>query len=152
TQSYVLKDAIDGYSGHIASFIRGEELTRVYTTQNRLVLVQDTGHEQKVLERPLERFDFLPGQVLNDLFWPIARMNTYGELFPSLYVDASSIHSNSVHVIEAREEGFVAPMGQSVLLPPNCKGLNPVILPGEIAHRTSMICLEKERGFIFKFV
>lgn len=152
TQPYVLKDEFDNYSGHVASFSSSDKLTSVYTTQNKLVLVQDNGLEKKVLERPLERFDFLPGQVFNELFWPIARENEFGKLMPSLYVDASGIHSNSVHVIEAQKGGFVAPIAQSVLLPPNCKALNPVVLPGEHAHRTSMICLEKERGFVFKFV
>lgn len=152
TQPYILKDQFDNFSGHIATFSSDEKLTSVYTTQNRLVLVQDDGGQKKVLERPLERFDFLPGQVFNELFWPVARESGSGDLIPSLYVDASGIHSNSVHVIEALEIGFVAPIAQSVLLPPNCKALNPVVLPGENAHRTSMICLEKERGFVFKFV
>lgn len=152
SQPYVLKNEFDNYSGHVASFVANDILTSIYTTSNRLLVVQDNGQDQKVLERPLERFDFLPGQVFNELFWPVARENEAGDLFPSLYVDASSIHTNSVHVIEASEKGIVAPMEQSVLLPPNCKPLNPVILPGEKAHRTAMICVEKERGFVFKFV
>tara|TARA_R110000868_G_scaffold42895_3_gene144674 strand:- start:8641 stop:11919 length:3279 start_codon:yes stop_codon:yes gene_type:complete len=152
TQPYALKDEFDSYTGHIASFLNGENLTSVYTSASRLILVQDEGQERRVLERPLERFDFLPGQVFNELFWPIAREDQNGDLFPSLYVDASSIHTNSVHVIEVTKDGILAPMEQSVLLPPNCKPLNPVILPSEKAHRTTMICVEKERGFVFKFV
>ena len=152
SQPYALKDEFDNYTGHIASFLNEDNLTSVYTSASRLILVQDDGQGRRVLERPLERFDFIPGQVFNELFWPIARADQNGDLFPSLYVDASSIHTNSVHVIEATKDGIIAPMEQSVLLPPNCKPLNPVILPGEKAHRTTMICVEKERGFVFKFV
>ncbi len=151
-QTFKISNEFDNFTGHIGSFLTEDQLTSIYSTSNKLVLVQQLSNEQRVLERPLERFDFLPGQVFNELFWPIARENSKGILIPSLYVDTSSIHTNSIHVIEIDNDKIIAPMHQSVLLPPNCKSLNPVVLPHEISHRTTMLCLEKERGFVFKFV
>ncbi len=150
--TFKITNDFDNFTGHIGSFLAEDQLSSVYSTSNKLVIVQQLANEQRFLERPLERFDFLPGQVFNELFWPIARENTQGKLIPSLYVDTSSIHTNSIHVIEIGEDSINAPMHQSVLLPPNCKSLNPVVLPEEISHRTTMLCLEKERGFVFKFV
>ncbi len=149
---YSLKDEFDYYSGHVASFVAKGQLTSVYTSSNRLVMINNQNGIEQVLERPLERFDFIPGEIFNELFYPIARQSEDGSLIPSLYVNASDIHSNSVHIIEARDGGFVASMEQSLLLPPNCKALNPIILPGEKKHRTTLLCLENSRGFVFKFV
>jgi len=151
-QTYKISDEFDNFSGHIGSFLSQNQITSIYSTSSKLVLVQQAEGKQTVLERPLERFDFLPGQVFNELFWPIARSNDAGELIPSLYVDTSSIHTNSIHIIEINKNRISAPMEQSVLLPPNCKALNPVILTNEKAHRTSLICVERDRGFVFKFV
>src|SRR5690606_8983258 len=100
SQPYTLKDEFDNYSGHVASFNSASGLINVYTSASKLVMVSDDDQGPKVLERPLERFDFIPGQVFNEMFYPVARKDENGHLIPSLYVDASAIHSNSVQVIE----------------------------------------------------
>ena len=143
----------DHILGHIASYRDQSGQTSVFQTKSNLLVIRN--EQDKTYEGlyPIARFSFLPGQVLNDLFFPLVTLDKNEKPVPSIFVDNTQINSNRLHIIQAVDEGKLvkAPAKFSFLVPDNCKSMNPVTI-GNNSHATLVfLCKYNGANWAMKF-
>ncbi|HAZ12254.1 MAG: hypothetical protein A2X86_03365 [Bdellovibrionales bacterium GWA2_49_15] len=94
--------------------------------------------ERTAYDYPIARFSFLPGKLLNDLFFPIVTKGSNG-LRPALFIDNTQINGNRAYILEAQGGQALVPAKYSFLVPDNCKAMNPVSIQGQ-AHQLLFLC------------
>lgn len=130
--------------GQVAAFENKSRRTSVIQTREELISVTTENGKVKTGRRPKLRYSFLSQRLLTELYYPVI-YNRDGEQAAALYVDATSMTGNRINLIEEQNGELVSSIRNSILVPGNCKALNPVFSVASGAHELTFLCLE-ERG------
>jgi hypothetical protein len=97
----------------------------------------------KTGRRPKLRYSFLSQKLLTELYYPVIYKRN-GIQTAGLYVDATSMTGNRINLIEEQDGELVSSIRNSVLVPANCKALNPVFTAAKGSHELTFLCLEED--------
>ncbi|MBI2520218.1 MAG: S8 family serine peptidase [Bdellovibrio sp.] len=115
----------DHILGLLAGARRGDSSYLFYQTKNNLgVIVKEDG-VQKTHLHGIDRVSFLPGQVFNELFYPVVA-GQGEEAMPAFYVDATQLNAGRIYVLTASSQGLESNLQTSIRLSSRCLALNPV--------------------------
>ena len=129
--------------GQIASFENGSKRTTIIQTREELIGITTMGSPQQRLgRRPKLRYSFLSQRLLTELYYPVIYKRD-GVQSAALYVDATSMTGNRINVIEEQNGNLVSSIKNSILVPANCKALNPMFSATAGAHELTFLCLEE---------
>lgn len=129
--------------GQVASFENGTKRTSVIQTREELISVTTDGNSpMKIGRRPKLRYSFLSQKLLTELYYPVIYKRG-GSQSPALYVDATSMTGNRINLIEEQNGELVSSIRNSILVPANCKALNPMFSVASGNHELTFLCLEE---------
>jgi hypothetical protein len=129
--------------GQIASFENGSKRTTVIQTREELIGITTMGSpQQRIGRRPKLRYSFLSQKLLTELYYPVIYKRD-GIQSAALYVDATSMTGNRINIIEEQNGNLVSSIRNSILVPVNCKALNPMFSASAGAHELTFLCLEE---------
>ncbi len=129
--------------GQIASFENNEKRTTVIQTREELIGITTDGSGPAVYgRRPKLRYSFLSQRLLTELYYPVIYKRD-GVQSAALYVDATSMTGNRINLIEEQNGNLVSSIRNSILVPSNCKALNPVYTESLGTHELTFLCLEE---------
>lgn len=137
----------DVVAGHIATFEKNKDRFSVFQTREELISVT-SGAANKRSSRPKLRYSFLSQKLLSEMYFPVI-YNRTGAQHPALYVDSTSVTGNRLYLFEEQNGELVSSIKNSVIVPANCKSLNPTF---NFANGTSefvFLCLE-EKDFVIR--
>jgi len=146
----------DHVLGHIASYADASGTTSIFQTKGNLLFVRSENGKDYEGLYPIARFSFLPGKVLNDLFFPVVTLDQEGKPTPAIFVDNTQINSNRLHIIQASAQKIkasgegTAPAQFSFLVPNNCKAMNPVLFGENAFHSLIFLCKYNGNSWAFK--
>ena len=135
----------DLIAGHIASFEKDQSRFSVFQTREELVSASNEGERSS---RPKLRYSFLSQKLLSEMYFPVSYKRD-GALNPALYVDATSVTGNRVYLFEEQEGKLVSSIRNSLVVPSNCKSLNPSFSASKGSHEFIFLCLE-DREFVVR--
>ncbi|WPU63829.1 S8 family peptidase [Peredibacter starrii] len=130
----------DLIAGHIASFEKGQNRFTVFQSREELIAVT-TGNISKRTTRPKLRYSFLSQKFLSEMYFPVTYKRN-GTLSPALYVDSTAMTGNRIYLFEEQNGELVASVRNSIVVPSNCKALNPVYSAHSGTHEFVFLCLE----------
>lgn len=130
----------DLIAGHIASFDNGNGRFTVFQSREELIAVT-SGNISRRSTRPKLRYSFLSQKFLSEMYFPVTykRNNVLG---PALYVDSTAMTGNRIYLFEEQNGELVASVRNSIVVPSNCKSLNPVFSAQSGTHEFVFLCLE----------
>ncbi|MES2526935.1 MAG: S8 family peptidase [Bdellovibrionota bacterium] len=129
--------------GQIASFENGSKRTTIIQTREELISITTMGSaQQRIGRRPKLRYSFLSQRLLTELYYPVIYKRN-GVQSAALYVDATSMTGNRINLIEEQNGNLVSSIKNSVLVPANCKALNPMFSASAGAHELTFLCIEE---------
>jgi hypothetical protein len=129
--------------GQVAAFENGSKRTTVVQTREELISVTTNGSAaQKIGRRPKLRYSFLSQRLLTELYYPVI-YNRDGNQNAALYVDATSMTGNRISLIEEQNGELVSSIRNSILVPGNCKAMNPVYSEASGSHELTFLCVEE---------
>ena len=132
----------DLIAGHIVSFESHDKHFSVLQTREELIgVITQNGKEIKRSSIPKLRYSFLSQKLLSELYFPVMYKRDE-QSRAALYVDATSVTGNRIYLFEEQDGDLVASMKNSLIVPANCKALNPAFNPEQGAHEFVFICLE----------
>jgi cell wall-associated protease len=145
--SYNHKAETDFITGHIASFKNAEETTTVLQTRDELVTISSNEGQTSISMRPKLRYSFFSSKVLSEMYHPVSynRDNTKA---PALYVDSTAVTGNRIYLFETQAGSLVSSILNSIIVPSNCKALNPSYSFEAKTHEFVFLCLEEKDWFI----
>jgi len=116
----------DSLLGVVAAFETSVGSTVVYQTKTQLLSsFRDKTGRERFFSRGISRFSFLPGQLMSDVYHPLA-LSLEGRKTSAFYVDSSAILGNHVMLlIQNRDGEWRAPLRWSLEIPEGCRALNP---------------------------
>lgn len=127
--------------GQVAAFEKSSQRTSIVETREELVSVTITGNREIIGRRPKLRYSFLSQRLLSEMYYPVIfRRN--GVQGAALYVDATSMTGNRLSLIEEQNGGLVSSIENSVLVPNNCRAMNPQYSRKNQSHELVFFCLE----------
>lgn len=136
----------DLIAGHIASFEKGQNRFTVFQSREELIAVT-TGNMSKRTTRPKLRYSFLSQKFLSEMYYPVTYKRN-GVLSPALYVDSTAMTGNRIYLFEEQNGELVASVRNSIVVPSNCRALNPVFSPQSGSHEFVFLCLEENAWVI----
>jgi hypothetical protein len=118
--------ARDSLLGVVAAFETSAGSTVVYQTKTQLLSsFRDRTGRERMFSRGISRFSFLPGQLMSDVYHPLA-LSIEGRRTAAFYVDSSAILGNHVMLlVQDREGEWRAPLRWSLEIPDGCRTMNP---------------------------
>lgn len=129
--------------GQVASFEKGSKRTSIIQTREELISISADGSRPvKIGRRPKLRYSFLSQRLLTELYYPVIYKRG-GQQLPALYVDATSMTGNRINLIEEQDGDLVSSIRNSILVPANCKALNPMYSVESGTHELTFLCLEE---------
>lgn len=131
----------DSLLGHLATFKEANGWGHFLQSKSRLIYTRDVAGQTHRYTRPILRFSFLPGRMLSELYYPIYVLDNNNKT-PAMYVDSTQITANRIHVLVGGENGLIAPARHSLLVPNNCKALNPILTPQRKTFQYNLLCAE----------
>lgn len=137
----------DVVAGHIATFEKNKDRFSVFQTREELISVT-TGTTNKRSSRPKLRYSFLSQRLLSEMYFPVI-YNRNGNQRPALYVDSTSVTGNRLYLFEEQNGELVSSIRNSVIVPPNCKSLNPSYNSSSNVNEFVFLCLE-EKEFVIR--
>jgi cell wall-associated protease len=148
TGEYVLRHETetDLIAGHIVSYDLGQKRFSVYQSREELISIT-TGAPEKRSTRPKLRYSFFSQKLLSEMYYPVAYKRN-GELRPALYVDATAVTGNRVYLFEEQNGELISSIRNSVIVPSNCKALNPSFSQTSGTYEFNFLCLEDKEFLI----
>jgi cell wall-associated protease len=145
THQYVYRhdNEADLIAGHIASFTNGSDRFSVIQTRDELVSVSHIGRNIIKTKRPKLRYSFLSGKLLSEMYYPVI-YRRQGHQAPALYVDATAVTANRVYLFEEQQGHLVSSIKNSLIVPANCRAINPHFSPLSMSHEFTFLCLEEK--------
>lgn len=145
---YVLKHETESdlIAGHIASFEQGKKRFSVFQSREELISITTGGAEKRSTRAKL-RYSFFSQKLLSEMYYPVAYKRN-GQLNPALYVDATAVTGNRVYLFEEQNGSLVSSIRNSMIVPPNCKALNPNFSAASGSYEFNFLCLEEKEFFI----
>jgi hypothetical protein len=145
-------DKIEIPYGHLASFIGDKKHYTFFQTANFLKMVEQNDSGQAIVsQKKLHRFNFLPGRIFNQIFYPVL-LTKDDQLLPGLYVDASLLNANHISITTIGEKKLVSPIVFSTVLPNNCIGLNPYPIFANGSFSYALLCQTPEQLWQINFL
>lgn len=130
--------------GQVAAFENGPKRLSIVQTREELISVTTQGSSSQVIgRRPKLRYSFLSQRLLTELYYPVI-FNRDGVQGAALYVDATSMTGNRISLIEEHNGELVSSIRNSILIPNNCKAMNPIYSQDSGAHELVFLCLEQD--------
>jgi hypothetical protein len=130
--------------GQVAAFENKSKRISVIQTREELISVTTENGKVKTGRRPKLRYSFLSQKLLTELYYPVIYKRD-GEQAAALYVDATSMTGNRINLIEEQNGNLVSSIRNSIVVPQNCKALNPVFSAAKGTHELTFLCVE-DRG------
>lgn len=148
TGEYVLihESESDLIAGHIVSYDMGGKRFSVFQSREELISIT-SGTPQKRTTRPKLRYSFFSQKLLSEMYYPVAYKRN-GELRPALYVDATAVTGNRIYLFEEQNGELVSSIRNSVIVPSNCKALNPSFSQSSGTYEFNFLCLEDKEFLI----
>ena len=115
----------DHVLGLLAGASRGVSSYLFYQTKNNLGVIVKEGGRQQTHLHSIDRVSFLPGQVFNELFYPVVS-GAGADAMPAFYVDATQLNAGRIYVLKASPQGLESNLQASIGLSQRCLALNPV--------------------------
>jgi cell wall-associated protease len=135
----------DIVAGHISTFENGPERFSVVQTREELIsLVNGV----KKGTRPKLRYSFLSQRLLSEMYYPVTYKRN-GQHRPALYVDATSVTGNRIYLFEEQNGELVSSIKNSLIIPGNCKSLNPAYNLASASYEFIFLCLE-DKDFVIR--
>lgn len=128
--------------GQIAAFENGSKRTNIIQTREELISVTTNGSQTSIGRRPKLRYSFLSQRLLTEMYYPVIYKRN-GVQAAALYVDATSMTGNRINLIEEQNGNLISSVRNSVLVPSNCKALNPMYSVASGSHELTFLCLEE---------
>ncbi len=147
---YENEEETDHILGYLSTFKKDDSYTSFYQTRSNILVVKREKGKTHTFKRRLLRFSFLPGNILNELYFPIATQ-TNGSINPALYIDGTSISVNRIHLLQANENDVVSPIKFNMILPSACRAMNPVKYSDSAVSSYSFLCLNSNQEWIMLY-
>jgi cell wall-associated protease len=146
---YVLRHETksDLIAGHIASFESSGQRVSVYQSREELIAITTGKGTEKRSSRAKLRYSFLSQKLLSEMYYPVSYLRD-GKRRAAFYVDATSVTGNRVYLYEDQMGDLVSSIRNSLILPPNCRPLNPRFSESSGTHEFVFLCLEEKEFFI----
>ncbi len=140
--SYIInyEDKNDHILGYLASYKWPDKRVSLFQTKNHLVAASVGANGKITMNRkPINRFSFLRGYALTELFVPILK-GSYGvSAQPAVYVDTTQVSSSYIYSWYLGALGGIkTAINLTIDIPENCRSLNPT--QNEIGYYYSVIC------------
>lgn len=116
---YRLDTPYDRITSFIASFEKNDKAFMFFETIDDILMVVDDNGNRKESRLNTSKFSFLPGQMMSDIFFPIA-MKSQGGLEPAIYIDSTSVAGSRIYSMVSVNDELKAPVDLSVGLPEVC--------------------------------
>lgn len=145
---YVLRHETESdlIAGHISSFEYDQNRLSVFQSREELITVT-TGKTSKRSRRPKLRYSFLSQKLLSEMYFPVSYKRG-GSLRPALYVDGTAVTGNRVYVFEDQDGVLVSSIRNSLIIPRDCRSLNPKFNDASGTHEFVFLCLEAKEFLI----
>jgi cell wall-associated protease len=131
----------DLIAGHIASFEQEGKHFSVLQTRDELIALNSSDRGIKKSTRPKLRYSFLTSKLLSEMYYPVFYKR--GEhSAPALYVDSTAVTGNRVYLFEEQDGALVSSVKNSLIVPGNCKALNPTYGTQAATYQFVFLCLE----------
>ncbi|MBD64348.1 MAG: hypothetical protein CME62_04025 [Halobacteriovoraceae bacterium] len=149
---YRLEKANDLIMGFVGYFTHPNHNELIFEQVDSLALVkQVTNERHEVYESKTNKFSFLPGAMMTETFFPIVMDNQVdNKLDSGIYIDNTAISSNQIYIKTMNDRKFISPIKNSLILTPNCKSKNPVMMEQGFFGYT-LLCLESN-GYRLKYL
>jgi hypothetical protein len=82
------------------------------------------------------------------MYFPVI-YNRGGNQRPALYVDSTSVTGNRLYLFEEQNGELVSSIRNSVIVPANCKSLNPTYNSASSVNEFVFLCIE-ENNFVIR--
>jgi len=150
---YRLDDPNDVIMGFLALFKTQDTINAFIEQVDTISMLQFNVHtnELKINESPIQKFSFLPGQMMTEMYFPVVAVNTATKsLEPAIYIDNTSISSNLIYLKTMVNDELSSPVRSSLFIPKNCKTKNPV--QSKQGHFLFTFLCRDENGFRLKYL
>jgi hypothetical protein len=137
----------DFITGHIASFNFDKHRTTILQTRDELVTISSIQGQNSISKRPKLRYSFFSSKVLSEMYQPVS-YNRENIKAPALYVDSTAVTGNRIYLFETQQGSLVSSILNSIIVPSNCKALNPSYSFESRTHEFVFLCLEDKEWFI----
>lgn len=147
---YVLRHETetDLIAGHIASFETASDRLSVYQSREELITVTTGSSREKRSSRAKLRYSFLSQKLLSEMYYPVS-YKRQGTRRAALYVDGTSVTGNRVYLYEDQNGELVGSIRNSLVIPANCRSLNPKFSDTTGTHEFVFLCQE-EKDFVIR--
>lgn len=148
---YRLEDKNDIIVGFLGLFEDQSSSAFILEKIDSLSLFLQDNNKLKEYNSKTQKFSFLPGVVMSEVFYPITLMNRVNStLVPGVYIDNTSISSDQIYVKTFSGGRFMAPLKNSLFLPDNCHSKNPAVNPDGLYYATAL-CLGENNDFQLRY-
>lgn len=139
--TYAHVSETDILAGHIATFENAGKQLSIIQTRDELISLSSANGKVTRSSRPKLRYSFLSSQVLSELYNPVIYKRS-GAQAPALYVDSTAVTMNRVYLFEEQGGKLVSSIRNSLIVPPNCKAINPAFSQATGNHEFVFLCIE----------
>ncbi len=133
--------------GHIASFEDGNKRLSIIQTRDELISLSTENGQVVRTSRPKLRYSFFSARVLSEMYRPVTYKRD-GEQSAALYVDSTAVTANRVYLFEEQAGKLVSSIKNSLVVPANCKAMDPTFSAGSGTHEFVFLCLENKEWAI----
>lgn len=131
----------DLIAGHIVSFENGNKRLSVLQTRDELVSLSTVNGVVTQTKRPKLRYSFFSSKVLSEMYRPVI-FKREGVQAPALFVDSTAVTANRIYLFEEQGGKLVSSIKNSLIVPANCKALDPAFSAESGSHEFVFLCLE----------
>lgn len=144
------KTETDLIAGHLASFENGKEKISILQTREELVTIFESNGKTQISTRPKLRYSFMTQRLLSEMYSPVTYKRE-GATAAALYVDSTAVTGNRVYLFEGQQGKLVSSIKNSLLVPSNCRAMNPKFTAEKGAFEFTFLCLENNEFSIRHF-
>jgi hypothetical protein len=144
--TYIHERKRDHLLSPLAGFIQGKTSYGFMESKGNLVASIHDGTREQILTHPIHRQSFTSGNIFTELYFPIVS-NSGALLAPAFYIDATQLNSGHIYILTIQgdhpgQRNLISPIKNNILVPTNCRALNPVSLASK-KEAYSLLCLEE---------
>lgn len=141
---YKHESETDLIAGHLVSFEDGQKKFSVLQTRDELIALGITDGKMTTTSRPKLRYSFLTSKFLSEMYNPVIYKRN-GKQAPALYVDSTSVTLNRINLFEEQNGKLVSSIRNSLLVPVNCRAMNPRFSQESQSHEFVLLCVDTQK-------
>lgn len=133
----------DLIAGQLASFENGKNRLSILQTRDELVSLSTINGKVTKSFRPKLRYSYYSQKVLTEMYTPVVYKRA-GQQAPALFVDSTAVTANRVYLFEEQGGKLVSSIKNSLVVPANCRAIDPVFSETSNSHEFVFFCLEEK--------